>query len=199
VPLAGGRRLTGTVQGTHGDVVLRAEYSKLGPKHRLRAWVQLLALTAAYPERRWRAVTIGRLDGRVPGVRSAVLDPPPAQRARAWLAELVDLRGRALREPLPVPIAPACEYAAQRRAAAPEEQAFDEAARIWRREHLADDVHHVRCWGEDVSLRRIAGAAGADEQGWWPEERTRFGVLSRRIWDPLLHHERREQRRSHGG
>ena len=46
-------------------------WSRLGPKHRLAAWVHLLALTAAQPERAWHARCIGRgpggrQDGRRP-------------------------------------------------------------------------------------------------------------------------------------
>jgi exodeoxyribonuclease V gamma subunit len=127
---------------------------------------------------------------------SSALATPPAGQARTWLAELIDVYRRALREPLPVPVAPACEYAARRRGAAPEQQAFDEAAKRWRRDRLAEDVHHVRCWGENASLRDIAGRASGDEQAWWPDEPTRFGVLSRRVWDPLLGHEHLQQRRA---
>jgi exodeoxyribonuclease V gamma subunit len=196
VPLGDGRRLTGTVQGVFGDVLVRAEYSKLAPKHRLRAWVQLLALTAGTEQPGWRAVTIGRLDARFPGVNVATLQTPPARGARDWLEQLVAVRDRALREPLPLPVAPACDYAGRRRGAAPEQQAFDEAVRRWRRDHLHEDVYHVRCWGEETSLRQIAGTPRGDEQNWWPEELTRFGVLSRQVWDPLLHHERLQARRA---
>ena len=55
-----GRRVVGTVGGVYGDTVVRVEYSRLGPKHRLRAWAQLLALTTAQPDASWTAVTIGR-------------------------------------------------------------------------------------------------------------------------------------------
>jgi exodeoxyribonuclease V gamma subunit len=183
------------VHGIFGDTVVRAEYSKLAPKHRLRAWVQVLALTAAQPARSWRASTIGRLDARVAGVSIAALSTPPAPRAREWLAELVSIRDRALREPLPVPVAPACEYAARRLGAAAEQQAFDEAGRRWQR----DDVHHVRCWGPGRRLRQIAGVADADDLLAWPDEPTRFGTLSRRIWEPLLRHEHLQQRRARTG
>jgi exodeoxyribonuclease V gamma subunit len=43
-----------------GDSIVRIGYSKLAPKHRLQAWLELLALTVSDPSGGWRAVTIGR-------------------------------------------------------------------------------------------------------------------------------------------
>jgi exodeoxyribonuclease V gamma subunit len=43
-----------------GDTRRSVAYSRLGRKARLAAWVELLALTAAHPDRTWRAVTLGR-------------------------------------------------------------------------------------------------------------------------------------------
>ena len=43
-----------------GDVAVRVEFAKLAAKQRVRAWTRLVALTAAHPDRRWRAVTVGR-------------------------------------------------------------------------------------------------------------------------------------------
>ena len=53
-------RLTGTVSGVVGDSVVHVSYSKLAAKHRLQAWLELLALTATDPSRPWQAVAIGR-------------------------------------------------------------------------------------------------------------------------------------------
>ena len=41
VTLAGARALTGTVPGVSGDVLRAASYSRVGPRHRLAAWVRL--------------------------------------------------------------------------------------------------------------------------------------------------------------
>ncbi|WP_261376308.1 hypothetical protein, partial [Isoptericola variabilis] len=51
------------------------------------------------------------------------------------------------------------------------------------------DDHHVLCWGAGATLREVAGVPSAAERAWWPEERTRLGVLARRVWQPLLAHE----------
>ncbi|MEN5075921.1 exodeoxyribonuclease V subunit gamma, partial [Isoptericola cucumis] len=75
--LPSGAQVTGTVPGVHGGRVVRAEYSRLAPKHRLRAWVQVLALAASSgrssssqassgppPGQHWHADTAGRAPGR---------------------------------------------------------------------------------------------------------------------------------------
>ncbi|KAE8765304.1 exodeoxyribonuclease V subunit gamma [Georgenia thermotolerans] len=189
--LPSGAVLAGTVPGVRGDTVLRATYSRLAPKHRLRAWVQLLALTVSDPTRPWRAVTVGRAPGRRPGALVATLGAPDPARAGAWLDELLALRERARREPLPLPVSAACAYASSRAAHNTEAQALEEADRDWRGGFERTDEHHVLVWGE-ADLADLAGTPAPDEQAWWPEERTRLGVLARRVWDPLLAHEETE-------
>ena len=60
VAFSDGRSLTGTVPGVHGDLLLTATYSRLAAKHRLAAWIRLLALTASHPERPFAAASLGR-------------------------------------------------------------------------------------------------------------------------------------------
>ena len=38
-------------------------------------------------------------------------------------------------------------------------------------------------------IARQLGTPDATERAWWPDDRTRFGVLARRVWDVLLRHE----------
>ncbi|MGY2876827.1 exonuclease V gamma subunit [Marmoricola sp. URHA0025 HA25] len=52
VDLGGGRRLVGTVTDVYDRRVVRAGYSRLGPRHELEAWVAVVALEAG-PPRSW--------------------------------------------------------------------------------------------------------------------------------------------------
>ena len=60
VDLGDGRLLTGTVTDVYGDRVVRASYSRVGPKHWIDAWVPLLALCASRPTRSFSAGSVGR-------------------------------------------------------------------------------------------------------------------------------------------
>ncbi|OLM19308.1 Exodeoxyribonuclease V gamma chain [Pseudonocardia sp. Ae707_Ps1] len=184
-PLGGtpldGITVTGTVPGLHGDVVVRVEYSRLKAKHRLRAWVQLLALTAAHPDRPWTAVTIGRGTG---GAARSTLGPVPPDRARSVLADLVALRREGLREPLPLPTDAAAVYARNRSRGVVPPNALAAADSEWSR-FERDDAAHVFVRGSGAPLlTREEPGSGA--------EPTRFGSLAARLWAPLLDHERQD-------
>src|ERR1700754_3773604 len=63
---------------------------RVNPPPRLAAWVRLLALTAAHPERPFEALTVGRApsgsDARVTIARIPPLDADPAARRALALA-----------------------------------------------------------------------------------------------------------------
>lgn len=99
VDLGDGRRLTGTVGGVHGHVIARSVFSKLSAKHRITAWVHLLAVAASGHDGRWQAVTTGRGRGRMPAWRSTMVAP---EDPHDLLLQLVDLRDRGLGAVLPV-------------------------------------------------------------------------------------------------
>ena len=115
--LPDGRLLAGTVTGVCGDVLRTISYSRVRPRDRLRAWVRLLALTAARPERACQSTVIGRIRAGSPAhadvtvARIAPLAETAEQRRRAALEQLnllIDLYDRGMREPLPV----ACDTSA---------------------------------------------------------------------------------------
>ncbi|MGN6299697.1 MAG: exodeoxyribonuclease V subunit gamma [Angustibacter sp.] len=187
--LPSGLAVVGTVSGVHGDVLVRTVFSRLGPKHRLRAWVQLLALVVSQPDRPWRAVTIGRPQGSRPGVLAAELIAPSPAVAEQRLEELVRLRERAERAPLPVPVDTAFAYASARYGGNEVVQATEAAERQWVSDLRFSDDYQALCWGRGCTFDVLAGAPDADERRWWPEETTRLGVLARRLWQPLLDHE----------
>jgi exodeoxyribonuclease V gamma subunit len=182
--------LIGSVAGVHDGAVVRSVFSRLGAKHRLRAWVQVLALATARPDRSWRAVTVGRAGGSRPAATVSVLAAPSAVVAAQRLDELVRLRERALREPLPLPAATAHAYARSRYAGDVEEQALEAARTTWAGSREVDDRYHAVVWGERAPLGDLLGTPDATERSWFPDDGTRLGLLARRVWEPLLHAER---------
>ncbi len=188
VDLAGGRRLTGTIRGVHGRTVLRAGYARLAPKHRLGSWIRLLALTAAVPDGPREAVAVGR--GRNGDeAEVATLTSPAADEARRQLEYLLDVRAAAWCEPLPVPVGPAATYAERRRAGAQPDDALQRAGKAWADGFDRTDPYYVACWGEHAAFAELAGEPSAVEHTRHPQEPSRFGALSRCIWDPLLDRE----------
>src|SRR5262249_14554142 len=119
VELPGGRALVGTVPGVRGDLVVATTYSRVAPKHRLAAWVYLLALAASRPATPYEAVTLGRSTrsrsaGEVTVARIRLPGDPETRRVEALreLAVLVDLFDRGMREPLPLYCKTSAAYAA---------------------------------------------------------------------------------------
>jgi exodeoxyribonuclease V gamma subunit len=199
--LPGGRRLTGSVSGIRGNVLLSVQFSRLNARHRMAAWIRLLALTAHDPEQPYEAVTIGRAPhgsyAQVATARIAPLDGDPArrrERALTELAALVELRDRGLREPLPITPNSSAAYAA---AVASSEDPVAAAEREWAstfkfpREDA--EPEHVRAFGAGrpfAELLELVPAPTEVGPGWPADESTRFGRCARRLWDPLLAAER---------
>jgi exodeoxyribonuclease V gamma subunit len=189
VELSDGTRLTGTVAGVRGDVVLSLTYSTLGPKHRLRAWVALVALTATRPDRDWRAVAVGR---RGDGARRSMFGPLSPDEAAAAVDELVALYRQGLRWPLPLPLKTGAEYASRRRQGSDVDGARLGAEKNWIAGNFPgeeSEAEHVLVYGPDAPLavltvqRPVTGEGGP---GWPADETDRFGLLARRLWSRLL-------------
>ena len=173
VTLQDGTRVVGTVGGVHGDTIVRVEFSKLAAKQRVRAWVRLVALTAAHPHRRWRAVTVGR--GSRGGVAVATAGPLDAALACDVLADLVALRAEGLREPLPLPTGAAHVYARTLDGSGNPDDALAEATTTWcgGRYPERDDALYARVFGPDAGAEVLTGPS-------------RFPDLALRLWRPLL-------------
>ncbi len=170
-------RLTGTVSGVIGDSIVHVSYSKLAAKHRLRAWLELLALTVTDPSRAWQAVTIGR--GGCSQLRA--VDPTWAGKV---LADLIDLCATGLREPIPFSPKTSAEYAALRYR--------DRQPALYRRQlnklWLEDrDEAYERFFGIGASLDALLAqpSSSGEERGNLAEP-SRFGTLARRVFQPLL-------------
>lgn len=187
VGLPDGRTLTGTVPGIHGDVLVQAVYARLGPRHRLRAWVRLLALVAGdglAPVR--GAASVGRGLGTRPSAATSWLSPPPPDEARRLLGDLVALRDRALCAPLPLPLAAGGTYAQRRHGHDDPAGALADAAATLRDRFEHTDEYHVLAWGEGFTLPGVAGEPTPADRASWPDEPTLLGALARTVWDALL-------------
>jgi exodeoxyribonuclease V gamma subunit len=195
--LGDGTILTGSVSGVRGNVVLGASYSRINPRHRIAAWVRLLALTAADPNQPFEAVTVGKApygsDANLAVARIAPLGPDAAtrsERALGALGRLVDLRDRGLRDVLPIPPSTAAAYA---RAATEGSDAEAAAGKAWTSGFKFDgedvDPDHVRAFGGVLTLAELLDLRPrADErgEGWDETEPSRFGRCARRLWEDLL-------------
>jgi exodeoxyribonuclease V gamma subunit len=196
IVLPDGRPLAGTVPGVHGSVAGTAAYARVRPTHRIRAWVRLLALSAAYPQREYSAVTAGRARYGAPHEAFATvarLAPIEAGSAREHLQTLVDLWERGMREPLPI----GCESAAAYADAARREKPAIVAGRrqwesAWNYPREDAQLEHQLAFGAVLTFDDLLARPPRDDESgdaWPASETTRFGRLARRLWDPLLAHE----------
>ncbi len=195
VPL-GDSVVVGTVPDMAGDLLRLVTFSRVAAKHRLAAWVRLLAVTAAHPELAVSAVTVGRRMGRGRGVtvvRIPALDDDPAVRgavAARHLADVVELYRRGMCEPLPL----YCDTSAAWADAASQGREPETAARdAWTSDYTRDreDKHpeHQLVLGGVLPFQQLLSELpcdGEDAQGWDLSEPTRFGRYARRLWDGLL-------------
>ena len=205
VALGGGRSLGGTVAGVRGDVLRAVTYARVGPRQRLAAWVRLLALTAADPERPYAAAVVGRVRRGGPALAEVTVvrlpplgDTPEARRERALaqLAVLLDLYDRGMREPLPLAAAASAAYAEAARAGldavAAGRDAWESGYKYPRED--VEPEHRLVLGGVLPFAELLAQPPRPDEAGpgWAAGEPTRFGRLARRLWDGLLACEQRE-------
>lgn len=178
VDLGDGRRLTGTVPGVYGTRVVSLGYSRLNARQRIQAWVDLLALSATYPDQHWTAHAVGK-DRAGP---KRALSGPLDHRAVEWLRTLVELRDRGLCAPLPAPVKTAAAWAEAhaRELMGQDFSPYAAANREWETDPFNQfgiegedaDGYHQRVYGARASLDVLV-AAGLGEVAW-------------RIWEPLL-------------
>ncbi len=190
IPLDADTRIVGAVNCVRGDVVLTVTYARLKPKQRLRAWMELLALTAADPSVARRAVVIGR--GDRDSVAVATLGPVTPATAKALLTELVQIRAVGLRVPLPLPVAASAAYAAARAGGKPADAAYAAARKEWVTTYGWNrddaDAEHALVWGDPAPFDVLLDwpwDVPAPGSG-WDSEPSAFARLARRVWDPLL-------------
>lgn len=175
VPGSGATVLHGRVVAS-GDEVLQVEFSSLQPKHRIDAWLRLLALAAAEGDRP-QAIVVGKN-------RSVAISAPPPDQARSLLGRYLALYRLGLTRPLPAPPRPSERLASLRRrgydAQAPEEIA-GAVKKLWE----WDSDRHWDAFFEFPALLAIPAAAVA-LPGPDTGEASLFGALAQLIWEPLL-------------
>ncbi len=194
--------LSGFVPGVRGDVLHAVTYRRMQPALRLSAWVRLLALTAARPDRPFVAMTLGRAEKRssrmVSLSRIGPLGADAATRkeaADAHLRDLVDLFRRGIREPLPLYCKTSAAYAAARRSGS--DDADVAALQKWESGDFTlenRENEHLLVLGAELSFADMVARSGLPGEGDTTSagasgETHRFGLYARRLWDGLLQHE----------
>ncbi|HEY5787745.1 MAG TPA: exodeoxyribonuclease V subunit gamma, partial [Microlunatus sp.] len=173
----GDRLLTGTIGPLHGQTLVSVSYSSLAAKHRLAAFIRVLALTAAHPGLEWQAVTIGRRG-------TSVLGPLDPGWAALVLDDQLDLYATGLREPLPFAPRTSLEYARLRFRDLQVTPGESSAEKDWGWER---DSAYERFFGVGVTLAELAAIASRpEEERGTLAEPSRFGTLARRVFQPLL-------------
>jgi exodeoxyribonuclease V gamma subunit len=197
--LPSGRSLVGTVPDVSGNLLRTVTYSRIGPKHRLTAWVRMLALTAAYPDRLFEAATVGR--GRWPApvtiAHIAPFDGDPTTRQRVayeYLEALLDLYDRGMREPLPLYCSTSAAYAESVRrggdAIAAARNAWESA---WNYDKEDKEPEHLLVLGGVQSFDEVmAIPLDLSDAGIGPDttDAGRFSLYAERLWASLLSSEK---------
>ncbi|MCW2826591.1 MAG: exodeoxyribonuclease gamma subunit [Marmoricola sp.] len=180
VDLGDGRRLRGTVTDLYGDRVVKVNFSRLGPKHLLDAWIPLLALCAGRPGRPWTAGALGR-GGRGQAVARTAFGS--VDEAGTLLRGLVAIYDAGMREPLPLPLKTGHAWATSH-----PRSARSRAELAWSKDRFGvenQDEAHVRVWGREAPLALLLAQRprpGEDH----PDQSTRLGALACRLWQPIL-------------
>ncbi len=165
-------RVLGDPERAH---LARVTASTVKGKHRLRAFVELVFLSAVEPEVAWESFLLGRRGSGHLAVTVGPIGADAAERrlrSMELLADLVSLFTEGMCEPLPLP----CEsaYAWQRNIGAHRGRAFGQAADAWERDRFdpeAQDPAHVLAFGP-LSFRDLLGKG--------------FEEYCARLWGPIL-------------
>lgn len=176
-----GMRVTGVIPDVSGTAIVRATYSKHKPRDDLRLWPELLALAVAQPEVRWQAHL-------VTSDTDVSLTAPGPDEARIALTQLVDLYRAGMTSPLPLTAGTGQIYSLRRRRGANPSAALRAAAsKHWHCAYGAErDAPEVMAvWGPKADVRLLTAEPARDDENWF-EETTRFGMLARRLWEPLI-------------
>ena len=169
-----------------GDDIVRVSFSRLSAKHRLQAWVELLALTAAHP---------GRRGGRSPSGRGgrSVLGPVERAPGPAWCwPTWSSCSGPGCASRCPFAPKTSAEYARIRLTSNwPIDPYLKNLEKIWD-QRAGRRLRAVLRRGRQPDRPAAPSHRGPSEVRGTLGEPSRFGTLARRVFQPLL---RREDRR----
>lgn len=188
-------RLVGTVANIFGRRIVTARYAVLGVKHRLAAWVRLLALACSEGGQDWRALTIGRLRDDSGLAKRAVLKLPAEP--TAVLEELLELRALGLCAPVPMVTETSHAYACARGEGHTVAQARAAAAKAWT--STGGGAYRNACENDEPAIVCVYGA-NAPFAALWDQpvpagqppdtgEPSWFSQLAMQVWEPLLRRE----------
>ena len=174
VDLGDGRRLVGGVPGLYDHRLVRVGYSRLKAKHRLEAWVSLVALAAAAPGP-WVSRAIGRAaQGDAPARATYSAPEDPSQ----VLRDLVALHDLALTRVLPLTADAGLACERTRTSSRPAWMVERDLQDLWRQDNRAVELQVA--WGRRPTWQDLT-AAPALESG-----QHLYGELSQRLWAPAL-------------
>ncbi len=175
VPGVGATGLRGRV-ATIGGEILQVEFSSLQPKHRIDAWLRLLALTAAEAGSP-RAIVAGKK-------HSVALAAPPPEQAAELLGRYLALYRLGLSRPLPAPPRVGERLAVLRRRGFDAQQPEEVAGAIKKSWEWDADAHWEAFFDFPGLLEIPAGQV--DLPGPATGESSLLGALAQLIWTPLL-------------
>ena len=191
VPLGGGRRLTGTVDRVRGQAFASTTYSSLSGRHRLEAWIALLALTVGTPTRAgpWTAHALGRYGRSATAMSLGSID---VAAARTFLTDLIELRDLGLRLPLAFAPKSSYEYAKVMVATRGRREglALAQARKTWEHHHDNGDPSVALLYGPtprlDIWLGPPSPGEVCDLVDTDQAPPSRFGHTALRVWRPVL-------------
>lgn len=167
--------LHGRVATSAGEV-LQVEFSSLQPRHRIDAWLRLLALTVAEGDRP-NAVVVGKN-------RSVAISAPSPEVARDLLGRYLALYRLGLSTPLPAPPRAGERLASLRRRGFDARSSEDVAGAV-RKSWGWDSDRHWEAFFRFPGLLDIPATTVA-LPGPDTGEPSLFGALAQLIWEPLL-------------
>lgn len=175
--------LSGVVGDLRGESLARVRFGKLGERHLISAWIDLLLLCAADTSTSWRLQVHGSPHSYAPPLTMGPVEPG---RARALLTDLLRIHRAGLRQPLPVPIDLGRQYVTAR------QNADDVAARrriATRTRYLPDKPVWDRILGGH-ELEDFVRPAGDPERAGEFGCSHLFGQVALSVWGPFLAHQR---------